>query len=131
MVEHSERESHLTPQRDALQWTIFGPVTIQHQNRQIKITRLLERIVATEGWGGASQLSHQTLRGFGSTPLSRRARAATKLRFRSVKSLDVERRSTWPTNVGDEHTHGQLSIAREARDTAHVNQVVVRSQSET
>jgi hypothetical protein len=38
VVEHSERESHLTPPLDALQWTIFTPVTIQHQNRQIKIT---------------------------------------------------------------------------------------------
>jgi hypothetical protein len=34
--------------------------------------------------------------------------------------------SAFATNVGDEHTHIVLSIAREARDTADVNQVVVR-----
>ena len=131
MVEHSERESHLTPQRDALQWTIFGPVTIQHQNRQIKITWLLERIDVADASGGASQLSHQTPRGFGSLPLSRRAVAATKSRFRSVKSLDVDRAFRVEANVGDEHAHIPLSIAREARDTADVNHVLMCSRSET
>ena len=44
VVEHSERESHLTPPLDALQWTIFGSMTIQRQNRWIKITRVMCRM---------------------------------------------------------------------------------------
>lgn len=71
VVEHSERESHLTPPLDALQWTIFGPVTIQHQNRQIKITSHPRPIDSARARAGAAQLSHQTLRGFGSRPISR------------------------------------------------------------
>lgn len=81
MVEHSERESHLTPPLDALQWTIFSPVTIQHQNRQIKITSHPRPIDGARAPAGAAQLSHQTLTGFGSRPILRCASAQTRQRI--------------------------------------------------
>lgn len=80
MVEHSERESHLTPPLDALQWTIFGLVTIQHQNRQIKITSHPRPIDSARARAGAAQLSHQTLRGFGPRPISRCGAVNTRAR---------------------------------------------------
>jgi hypothetical protein len=80
VVAHSERESHLTPPLDALQWTIFGPVTIQHQNRQIKITSHPRPIDSTRAPAGAAQLSHQTLRGFGPRPISWRGAVNTTAR---------------------------------------------------
>jgi hypothetical protein len=88
VVEHSERESHLTPPVDALQWTILRPVTIQHQNRQIKITRRLQAIDVTHEAGRVARVSHQTLRGFGSTLISGLTVAAIKSLFPSVKSLE-------------------------------------------
>jgi hypothetical protein len=81
VVEHSERESHLTPPLDALQWTIFSLVTIQHQNRQIKITSHPRPIDGARAPAGAAQLSHQTLTGFGSRPILRCGSAQTRQRF--------------------------------------------------
>jgi hypothetical protein len=88
VVEHSERESHLTPPVDALQWTILRPVTIQHQNRQIKITRRVQTIDVTHEAGWAARVSHQTPRGFGSTLIFWLTAAAIKSLFPSVKSLE-------------------------------------------
>ena len=102
VVEHSERESHLALPLDALQWTIFGGVTIQHQNRQIKITRSPPTIDETHAPTLPSQLSHQTLRGFGSTRISGRAIAREKIatlqrqegsRMRSVQRDDDHARA--------------------------------------
>jgi hypothetical protein len=59
--DNSERESHLTPASDTHQWTIFGLVTIQRQNRWIKITRVTAAIASRRACHRAPQLSHQTL----------------------------------------------------------------------
>lgn len=130
VVEHSERESHLALPLDALQWTIFDGVTIQHQNRQIKITRSTPTIDETHAPARPPQLSHQTLRGFGSTRISGRALAAKKSRFCSVKRAPRAvhtARGRARARDGDEHTH----IAREpaprsaehARASTDVNRV--------
>jgi len=102
VVEHSERESHLTPPLDALQWTIFSPVTIQHQNRQIKITSHPRPIDAARARADAGRLSHQTLRGFGSRPISwrgvvkKRARGSRVQRAFSPLSLPTFSRRMLP-----------------------------------
>jgi hypothetical protein len=143
VVEHSERESHLTLPLDALQWTILCGVTIQHQNRQIKITHRPWAIDGGQTSQQPSQLSHQTLRGFGSTLISGRAllispRAAgtRNPRFFSIESLACEARSpsacaarNMGTNTHTHHAQGTRRSAEHARDTTDVNRVVAIASS--
>src|SRR4051794_18115059 len=85
LLEDSERESHLTLARDALQWTIFDPVTIQRQNRWIKITAARVVITIASDRTRRSQLSQQTPDGFGCRAIFSQASMRGSCRGRGSK----------------------------------------------